>query len=432
MDYDEEDAVEEAIRRSLQEEPDNFSHDLRSADMLTREEISGILKGHADTVVTPTPKAVHISRSNVWTTAFRQFNRPSFSENLGTLYVTFASDEMDGDEDAEDLGGPRREFFRLLVRAIFKDSGAFEESPNGFTPRMNICHVQNRLYKTIGQMMSTIIVQGGEPPAFLAPHVVDYIMTGDISQVHVTPDDIADFALRDSLKKVKGAGTPEELEKALNCCEWRFDVEGLPHPVTMETKHAFVNNATLYYVILQRQSCLNQLIDGLSYYNVLPLLRENPSMRVTLDMAAERNRLTPEIVAGLLKPSYSVLGSNKRSKEELMVVKFREFLQCVQNKDLLERFEKRTLTEEEQEFVQNLGLGLILAFVTGCSKVPATGFQPSPKISFVHDDEKHLPIAHTCSNELQLFVNPKTMGDDDLFDYSLLVALMNGGMFSTV
>lgn len=37
------------------------------------------------------------------------------------LSVTFASNE-----DAADFGGPRREFFRLLVKAIFQDSGAFE------------------------------------------------------------------------------------------------------------------------------------------------------------------------------------------------------------------------------------------------------------------------------------------------------------------
>lgn len=41
------------------------------------------------------------------------------------LCVSFASDEQ-GTEDAADLGGPRRELFRLLVKAIFQDSGAFE------------------------------------------------------------------------------------------------------------------------------------------------------------------------------------------------------------------------------------------------------------------------------------------------------------------
>lgn len=53
---------------------------------------------------------------------------------------------------------------------------------------------------------------------------------------------------------------------------------------------------------------------------------------------------------------------------------------------------------------------------------------------FIHDEKKHLPIAHTCANELHLFVNAKTMADadDDEFNYCFLVALMNGSLFSTI
>lgn len=75
-------------------------------------------------------------------------------------------------------------------------------TPNGYTPRLNILHLQNGEYRIIGRMMSTIIVQGGEPPAFLSPHAVDYIVSGDILQVHVTPDDIGDPELRANLIKV--------------------------------------------------------------------------------------------------------------------------------------------------------------------------------------------------------------------------------------
>lgn len=69
--------------------------------------------------------------------------------------------------------------------------------------------------------------------------------------------------------QVKQASTEDELQEALDCCDsWRFHVEGLPNQVTMDSKHAFVKSATLYHVILQRQSCLNQLIDGLYHYGV--------------------------------------------------------------------------------------------------------------------------------------------------------------------
>lgn len=65
---------------------------------------------------------------------------------------------------------------------------------------------------------------------------------------------------------------------------------------------------------------------------VLSLLRENPSLCVLLDIPGEDKGQETDFVAGILKPSYSVLGSNRRAKEELIVVKFREFLQCVESK----------------------------------------------------------------------------------------------------
>ncbi|KAL7388809.1 hypothetical protein ABVT39_021118 [Epinephelus coioides] len=134
--------------------------------------------------------------------------RPESSRNQRTHCAPnsenhpFASDEHDAEEDAADPGGPRQEFFHLLVKAIFQDSGAFEGTPNACTPRFNILHLQNGVYRIIGRMMSTIIVQGGEPPAFLSPHVVDYIVSGDILQVHGIPDDIGYPELRENLKKV--------------------------------------------------------------------------------------------------------------------------------------------------------------------------------------------------------------------------------------
>ena len=94
--------------------------------MLSKEEIAGFLQAHSERVITSGTRQIYISRANVWTTAFRVFKRTSFAESCDMLYVTFGSDEHDAEEDAADLGGPRREFFRLLVKAIFQDSGAFE------------------------------------------------------------------------------------------------------------------------------------------------------------------------------------------------------------------------------------------------------------------------------------------------------------------
>ncbi|KAL7376812.1 hypothetical protein ABVT39_016296 [Epinephelus coioides] len=384
IDAEEDDAIEEAIRRSLSEEPVQSFQDSRFAKTLSKEEIQGIIKAHSERVVTTAYRSIYISRRNVWQTALRQFSRQRFAESTDVLYVTFASDE-DTSEDAEDLGGPRREFFRLLVKAIYKESGAFEESPKGFIPRMNISHIQKGVYRTIGQMMSTIIVQGGEPSALLSPLVVDYFLTGNSFQVNVTPDDIADMALREALKKVDEAATTDELKQALEGCDsWRYEIEGLPNPVSMNNKDAFVQNAIHFHVLVQRQSCYDQLVEGLKYC-------ENEWVVVTYQ-------------------------SESPMKE----------------KEVGERLHTRNLTEAEKAFILTLNPGHILAFATGSTKVPAIGFFPSPKLTFVHDDTKHLPIAHTCSNELQIFVNRNNLADDDEFDYHFLVALMNGAIFSAV
>lgn len=371
---EEDEALEEAIQRSLLEECDGpAANTLKSPEMLSKEEIAGLLQAHSERVITSGTRQIYISRANVWTTALRVFKRPSFAESCDKLYITFTSDEHDAVEDAADFGGPRREFFRLLGKAIFQDSGAFAG-----TPRLNMLHLQNGVYRTIGRMMSTIIVQGGEPPAFLSPSVVDYIVSGDILQVHVSPDDVGDPDLRENLNKVQHATLQDDLEKAVSCCDsWRYQVEGLPLVVTMANRDVFVKNAVLYHTVVQRQSCLDQLIDGLSHYGVLSLLRENPGLRVLLDIPGEDKSQEADFVAGILKPSYSVLGSNRRAKEELIVVKFREFLQCVENKELRDTYGDRTLTNNEAAFLKTLSPGHILAFATGSSKVPAIGFHPS-------------------------------------------------------
>lgn len=64
-----------------------------------------------------------------------------------------------------------------------------------------------------------------------------------------------------------------------------------------------------------------------------------------------------------------------------------------------------TWRKDEEAFVK--------AFATRSSKVAAIGFQAAPKITLIHDESKHLPIAHTCANELLCFVSETTMADDD-------------------
>lgn len=58
----------------------------------------------------------NINRSVVLDGAFRGFKRTTYNPNA-TMNVKF-SDDLGRNEEAVDLGGPRREFLRLLMEAL--------------------------------------------------------------------------------------------------------------------------------------------------------------------------------------------------------------------------------------------------------------------------------------------------------------------------
>ena len=89
-----------------------------------------------------------------------------------------------------------------------------------------------------------------------------------------------------------------------------------------------------------------------------------------------------------------------------------------------------TLTDEEKKFVPLITPSHILIFASGAANVPSVGFDPTPSIVFVHDEQKNIPCAQICSNMLYLYVNKHTK-EDSLAHY-VLPALMNGGVFSKI
>ena len=120
----EEEALNEAIRQSREQAelhapmvPENTeTPDLPEVDLVQE------VKRHSEKVVSgDSRKTVVVSRLNLWKTTMPYFKLRGFLENRGLIYVTFAT--FTEEEDAVDLGGPRREFFHLVLVAICKDSG---------------------------------------------------------------------------------------------------------------------------------------------------------------------------------------------------------------------------------------------------------------------------------------------------------------------
>jgi hypothetical protein len=86
------------------------------------------------------------------------------------------------------------------------------------------------------------------------------------------------------------------------------------------------------------------------------------------------------------------------------------------------------LTQTELDFIPLVKPCHFLLFATGATNIPTIGFNPHPSISFVHDENKIIPSAQTCSNMLYLYVNKHTQ--ENSITHHLLTALINGGIFS--
>lgn len=103
-------------------------------------------------------------------------------------------------EEAEDGGGPRREFFRLILKAL-ADSGLFYGPEEYRTPLRNAIARQRGHFRMAGSLMAMSVVQGGPAPAFSNHAVVQYLC-GKQEDIVATIAQVPDFEVQEKLKMV--------------------------------------------------------------------------------------------------------------------------------------------------------------------------------------------------------------------------------------
>ena len=70
-----------------------------------------------------------VRRKHIWNDVKRSLKRPGFNDNIGLLSNFIG-------EDAHDTGGPRREFFRLVMSRMSRDGNLFTGPPSNKTDTM--------------------------------------------------------------------------------------------------------------------------------------------------------------------------------------------------------------------------------------------------------------------------------------------------------
>ena len=114
-------------------------------------------------------QGMNIRRYYLLEDSFRQYSKHSFDVNK-RIMVRFVG------EPSVDEGGPRREYFHLLLHEIFEKSGLFAGYPNHCVPLHNVEALSSNKYYLIGRMLAVCIVQSGATPSCFATAVADFIV----------------------------------------------------------------------------------------------------------------------------------------------------------------------------------------------------------------------------------------------------------------
>ncbi|XP_022110717.1 uncharacterized protein LOC110990165 [Acanthaster planci] len=346
-------------------------------------------------LVSSTPFTLIVHRRKILTSTRRAIKSTEFSF-WKTPFVTFAG------EEAEDNGGPRREFFKLLMGEVLA-GGVFQGVQSGMTFTYNLQLLKEQAYKTAGQFLTWSFVNGGPGLAALSPSLFA-AMTGK----HVNPSDIehiADPESRGNLIKLQNCKDQQEYEKTvLDISDWLIQ-EGVGKVFGLQLKQRdeLVNDLLMHEVYYRVQPAVNQCIEGLG--PLWPEILKNPTATAPL-FVTQNNELTLRDMKKLYRINYSPDGSNRHLSEEDTVYSFEIFLQRCAEKSA------------------DVSLGQLLEFWTAADKIPPCGFTESLVVDFYTPVTgiRRLPTSHTCGPILWL---PRGVEEPDDLQDLIVEAIQN-------
>ena len=351
----------------------------------------------------------NISRNFIWEGTKRALSRKSFSPN-NKVSVKF-TDDVGNSEGAIDMGGPMKEYFTLVMQWMVS-SKLFSGPDHAKFLSCNASSVEQNEYYYAGLIIAMSLVNGGPGPQCLDSKMFEVLVHGQESIV-VDADDVYDKELRDSLKSLHNAPAAAAAMEMLDDEKLMtvLNLAGTLVPIkTTQDSKRIAALTSKWYVIGRATVSLEAFENGLSALAVLDAIRSHPKAFQSSFVYSPSN-LTSDTLDDLFKVRDSPVGSNKAVIESLVVSRWRDYLQDI---------------EEGNEPVQ---LSDVLFFISGCKVLPPRNIYPT--IEFLHNNEEwgeksRFPKANTCSDILRLPVVHTTY---EAFKGDMNFAIQNGRGF---
>ncbi|XP_019857667.1 PREDICTED: G2/M phase-specific E3 ubiquitin-protein ligase-like [Amphimedon queenslandica] len=318
-------------------------------------------------------------RDFILTDALKHSTKPKFDPK-NQLKVTFVG------EAGEDIGGLRREFWRLFVSSAAQEYFIGEASCKTFQP--NVQALQDEVYERLGEWIAMSVVQDGFGFPMLAPSIYEYMVTGTCTCTNIPVQDIPEPRVSSLVLMICSAETVEELKSIFDDDTYAnalFET-GYKKPIsslTLHNKEELTNVISTYHTLIKVKAQIDQFVKGLESLNIHSYMVKFPAIMKTL-FVKENEKLTAEYVKGLIKVKFSDKESLLRQKEEATYMHFVDFL------------------DECEEGSIDVTLDDVLIFLTGSDREPPLGFSRTPEVTFLHDASRTMALASTCTLELKL------------------------------
>ena len=122
-----------------------------------------------------------VRRNHLWSDSVSQFSKPSFDPTKSIRVIFHGEEGVDG-------GGPRKEYFRLLCRAIRDESGLFLSKDRIVNFTTGVVHFIQKRFHLAGVMIATSILHGGPAFPFFPKVIFDYMTCGKVSMACAVSD----------------------------------------------------------------------------------------------------------------------------------------------------------------------------------------------------------------------------------------------------
>lgn len=344
---------------------------------------------------------ITIQRKSIMPSTLRAINRTSFSF-FQRVFINFSG------EDAIDGGGPKREYFRLLMKSI-QEMGIFE----GCWFSHDLSLLGDEKYALAGKLIAWSILQGGPGPRCMSDEGYSILCEKPYS-CDGAIEDVSDQHLKVLLRDIKNCTSEDDFTAVVDKYGDEISFHGFSriYLSQLSNKDDILKCLLRQYFVFRVYAEVDQFFCGLNHIaGIGAVVKKHPSL-FTAFLSAKVEPINLCTLKMLCNFSWSPEGSNGRTREDSTVYCWELFLQDA---------------EENQSCIT---LQDVLAFITGADEIPALGF-PKPIDIHFYDYElanncRRRPWTSTCALTLNL---PRGIEDPDELSNLLKECILNSPGF---